>query len=72
MLLGPEGQNFFVRISGLATPPCSVFVDRVVEVDSAGPPGSPPPAAARRELKTAPEGGGEPQAPAVALQNRGM
>ena len=42
MLLGPEGQNFFVRISGLATPPCSVFVDRVVEVDSAGRPESLP------------------------------
>lgn len=30
------GPKLFVRISGLATPPCSLFVDLVVELYSAG------------------------------------
>uniref|UniRef100_A0A8C6G0J6 RAB43, member RAS oncogene family n=1 Tax=Moschus moschiferus TaxID=68415 RepID=A0A8C6G0J6_MOSMO len=51
---GTGGPELFVRISGLATPPCSVFVDRVAELGPAVRPGSPPPAAARRELKTRP------------------
>lgn len=39
------GPKLFVRISGLATPPCSLFVDLVVELYSTGASsGSPPPA----------------------------
>lgn len=40
-----RGPKLFVRISGLATPPCSLFVDLMVELYStSASTGSPPPA----------------------------